>query len=144
MKIQHLYRYPHFYQYKHPFLPFFQIEILEYWIFFLISFKKSWDWILRWVRYKKESVFQKKTSINFRTFDDDDEGADADAGVIRHVWWRQRARKCSKEYEKDEEMASSRTILLQGCRIEEVFDFCKEKSMILRHVTGVGYPVYQS
>ena len=41
MKIQHLYRYPHIYQYQHPFLPFFQIEILEYWIFFLISFKKK-------------------------------------------------------------------------------------------------------
>ena len=49
-----------------------------------------------------------------------------------------------KNTKRMKKTASSCTISLQGCRIEEVFDFCKEKSMILRHVTGVGYPVYQS
>ena len=42
------------------FLPFFQIVILVCWIFFLISFQKSWDWFLRWVRYKKRNQFFKK------------------------------------------------------------------------------------
>ena len=58
---------------KHPFLPFFPNR--NSWILNLLSylFKKSWDWVLRWVRYKKESVFQKK---DFHQFSD-----------IRWWWW---------------------------------------------------------
>ena len=129
---------------KHPFLPFFPNR--NSWILNLLSylFKKSWDWVLRWVRYKKESVFQKKTSINFRTFDDDDEGADADAGVIRQAWWRQRARKCSKEYEKDEENGIFLYHLASRMPNWRSFWLLQGKKYVLRHVTGVGYPMYKS
>ena len=80
----------------------------NYWILNLLSylFKKSWDWVLRWVR--SGISFSKKDFHQFSDIRCWWWGCWCWCrGVIRRIWWRQRVQKCSKEYEKDEETASS-------------------------------------
>ena len=105
------------------FLPFFQIVILERWIFFLISFQKSWDWFLRWVRYKKRNQFFKKRLpskiSDIRCWWWGCHPADAGAGFWCHPL-KMMALKSSRVLQRIQKGWRKRH--LQGCKIEEVFD----------------------